>query len=211
MKSRPILFSAHMVQAVLAGAKTQTRRPINPQPVAVRGEVGSLRWGGQHWHPSELARCCRYGHIGDQLYVRETWRTHTGHDGVKPSEIPAGAPIQYLADGDHGLQLAGDTRASIHMPRWASRITLEIADVRVQALQDISDDDAIAEGIEALAVPSWSTAGRRWRNYLGTAAYLDGFERPTSSFATLWDSIHGAGAWDANPFVWALTLKRIPP
>lgn len=201
MKSRPILFSAPMVRALLSGAKTQTRRPMRPQPVPVGSDGDSLRWGAQDWYPHELARCCPHGHAGDRLWARETWRT-TG-DGGRADYLAPCALQQHVvwfdADGAAPASaLAGKTRVSIHMPRWASRLELEITDVRVQRLQDISEADAKAEGARA--------APETPRQAPLMATDDDSYRR---GFLELWESIHGGGSWAANPWCWCLTFRRI--
>lgn len=169
MKERPILFSAPMVRAILDGRKTQTRRVVK------------LR-NGQYMPPSEKAdingwrqmlRNCPYGQPGDRLWVRETH-----FDAKRLNE----GRILYRADGD--VSRFGWT-PSIHMPRSASRITLEVTGVRVERLQDISEADAVAEGVV------WEQG-----------------QTAINVFETLWESINGAGSWDANPWVWVVEFKR---
>lgn len=199
MKTRPILFNGAMVLAILAGVKTQTRRAVNPQPehpqfgnrkmLAVDDEGAELYL---HGGPL-LARAirCPYGLPGDRLWIREAWQSHIG---------PMGESIiyAYRATDDDRL---GPWRPSIHMPREASRITLEITDVRVERLQDISEDDARAEGFSV----------DRISDYLDVVERMDQTEsRPaTCLYRDLWDEINGDGAWDANPWVWAVSFKRI--
>lgn len=212
MKERPILFSAPMVRAILAGAKTQTRRLVRDVPdgvievvpslLANRGDLFDFRRNLDN----PVAMRCPHGAPGDRLWVKETWRTSLCCDDRAPStmEVPGGGygwPIWYVADGGEvtwrgakaggpGFTTPGKTRVSIHMPRWASRITLEITDVRAQRLQDISDADARAEGV---ATPADAWPGR-----------------PVYDFSQLWDSINGErAAWASNPWVWAITFKRV--
>lgn len=205
MRERPILFSGPMVRAILAGTKTQTRRVVKPQPTHFLGGPGVTYSDGSECpltpcieHPNKpfsVEIRCHYGQPGDRLWVRETWRG-------------AGADLMYRADdGDgfdgppHGSR-GSDVpwRPSIHMPRAASRITLEITGVRVERLQDISEADAIAEG----APPSHRSIDQISREY-GFADF------PRSWFGQLWDTINGAGAWDANPWVWVVEFKRVQP
>ncbi|UGB46950.1 hypothetical protein LQ772_06575 [Frateuria edaphi] len=222
MLELPILFSAPMVRVILAGRKTQTRRVVKPQPnlqttewSAAAGDTG--RWIGLG--PSEATggtrqtwgwAPCPYGAPGDRLWVRETWGYRVGC-GVNPTTE---AVIEYRADsskatlpvpaGESGLprQRPNMTdeellawweswRPSIHMPRWASRITLEVTGVRVERLQDISGDDACAEGIDLDFHDSWHPSNQR------------------GAFKKLWESINGAGSWDANPWVWVVDFRRI--
>lgn len=178
MKERPILFSGPMVRAILNGTKTQTRRIVKPQPVHIDG-LGTVM------NPSVITgNSCKHGKPGDTLWVRETW----AHRALRVSGPEGyGCPVFRADDVDRRLPSGPYNRVdrwrpSIHMPRWASRITLQITAVRVERLQDISEEDAIAEGVEFGA---------------------------KESYRTLWDSINGAGAWDANPWVWVIEFKRV--
>lgn len=227
MNAKPILFSAPMVRALLSGAKTQTRRMLRPQPEphewqGMRGY--SLEWRNPHdfmWLlvrriPQKLAPIvrrfrCPYGAPGDLLWVRETFsgphcmEASEGCAAAPPSKWGRSSRIWYWADGNPQDGDWTRPRPSIHMPRWASRLTLRITDVRVQRLQDISEKDAIAEGVEGAFVED----GRYWRNYGLSdeeAACSPMLNFPAESFRTLWESINGAGSWDANPWVWALTF-----
>lgn len=175
-RNRPILFSAPMVRAILDGRKTQTRRIVTPQPAGAWAAPGR--------------RSCPFGVPGDRLWVRETY-------------IDLGACFLYRADAnaeqDRALVAPRQKwRPSIHMPREASRITLEITDVRVQRLQDVSQADAMAEG----APPSHHSIDMISRQY----GYED-FSR--SWYAQLWEQINGPGSWDANQWVWAITFRRV--
>jgi hypothetical protein len=175
MKERPILFSGPMVRAILDGRKTQTRRAIRP-PMPWRDG-----WGvglGEY--------NCPYGQPGDRLWVRETWA---------PKQWEKGAC--YRATGDLLDTGHCQWRPSIHMPRWASRITLEVIGVRVERLQDISEADAEAEGCEPLPMCGGPEVG-------GYNCYQSGFE-------LLWGSINGKLApWSSNPWVWVVEFQRIP-
>lgn len=198
MKERPILFSAPMVRAILDGTKTQTRRIVKHP--AAEGKSG--------WHPTTTGwqylpggserPVCPYGRPGDRLWVREThapaadcwgaWERRMCMDSTGPAPI-----IHYQADG--GDPFIERWRPSIHMPRWASRINLEITSVRVERLQDISEADAIAEGI--------SKSDR-------TGGWLPGnCAAPEWAYRELWEQINGAGSWEANPWVWVVEFRRI--
>jgi hypothetical protein len=191
MAERGILFSAPMVRAILAGTKTQTRRVVKPQPE--RDHRGVMMWPlgphrrigfeGKDVHP-DLHEYCPYGVPGDRLWVREAWRAPSCIDDLMPSEIPAGYSISFTANG--GQQYNGRPRPGMFMPRWASRITLEVTGVRVERLQDIRDDEAIAEGCTG-----------------------DGLIDPSEEYAALWDSINGRGAWATNPWVWCVSFRRL--
>lgn len=201
MKSRPILFSAPMVRALLAGTKTQTRRPLregtwlDPKEGVIRMcSVGNGVTGFQ-------SVACPYGAPGDQLWVRETWAHHVQAQSAERDED---GPFVYAADGPQALQsrLASKWTPGIHMFRWASRITLEIAAVRVERLQDISEADALAEGVTPKCEPGCS--GRLMEALGGFS-----FRPAASAYADLWEQINGAGSWDANPWVWRLSFKRV--
>lgn len=222
MTDRPILFSGPMVRALIEGRKTQTRRVLKPQPVAL--ETRPLGFVG---NPAKFAfTLCHEGGanetlyvpvaytIGDRLYVREAWGVGTRpcpiegwRDGVEYRAEEA-----YLDNEDDELTLHAVTtpegvhledyasdgwRPSIHMPRWASRLTLTVTDVRVQRVQDISNADALAEGIE------WPIAD------CAEAGEPSG--SPILVFEELWDSLNakrGFG-WDANPWVVAITFEVV--
>lgn len=209
MKQRPILFKSEMVQAILAGRKTQTRRALKMQPSWVESNNPLVSSGWQYkgkkglpklssWPTKEdfataLLECekCPYGKIGDQLWVREAWSTHAEFDGVMPSSLETRS-IHYWADGECQT---GKKRPSIHMPRWASRILLEITDIRVERLQDISEEDAQAEGCDNSKSESAIEVG--W------------YEKPRRAFERLWESINGVGSWEANPWVWVVEFKVV--
>lgn len=205
MADRPILFSAPMVRAILAGAKTQTRRLVKPQPT-------HPHFGGRlpfmlvpddegedlYLHSSCLGAAirCPYGRPGTKLWVREAWRTSPMFNDKPPRDLPDFAPLHYGADNalrgawaGYGLAHDGKYRPPMFMPRWASRITLEVTGVRVERLQDISEADAVAEGVLSLPMET-----RR--------------ATPRADFMALWDSINGAGSWGANPWVWVLEFRR---
>ena len=198
MKSRPILFSAPMVRALLDGSKTQTRRVVKPQPDCIKA--------GQPYTTAGLPSTpisSPFGQVGDQLWVRETWGVLHEHFIDSPLE-PTFWRADY-SDADLAEQKAGTLwlprwRSSIHMFRNRSRITLEITNVRVERLQDISEADCIAEGIEKTNNEFWSTYG---------AADVDGTYSPKTSYRRLWESINGPGSWDLNPWVWVIEFKKV--
>ncbi len=197
MTDRPILFSAPMVRALLAGTKTQTRRVVKPQPhhglVGVMVNLGGADWAMDDGDLSGQWRC-PYGVPGDRLIVRETFRLPAEYDDVKPSLVRSSAPVWYAADvrADEGW---GKTRVSIHMPRWASRLTLTITEVRVERLQDISEADAKAEGAPQL----WTTGDGDF--------YEDARGNHLTGYAGVWEHINGPGSWAANPWVWAVSFE----
>lgn len=217
MAERPILFNAVMVRAILAGRKTQTRRAIRPQPY-IDGS-GNFCWNGiifgQDIAGVPLARAlasqnpssrtgrvlCPFGKIGDRLWVRETWMDLTG-TGIGHLDT-AGKPMRYAYGAESPSGSASDEarkdfglkwRPSIHMPREACRLVLEITDVRVERLQTISDADAIAEGLMQAEGGSW----------------LPGpCDHPAWAFHLLWNQVYGESSWDSNPWVWVIEFKQI--
>ncbi|MFN3630245.1 MAG: hypothetical protein ACK4XK_09385 [Casimicrobiaceae bacterium] len=202
MKERGILFSAPMVRALLAGTKTQTRRLVKPPPTHFVGGPGVI---DSHGKPVPRAPAiddgvlsreivCPYGAPGDKLWVREAWAVPHRYDHLGPSNIPVeGVSLHYAATEERG---GLRWRPSIHMCRWASRITLEITGVRVERLQDISEADAQAEGCAlACMAPTGDDSG--------SAIYGPG------GYMALWESLNGAGSWDANPWVWVLSFRRV--
>lgn len=167
-----------MVTAILDGTKTQTRRVWKPRP-------------GKFDDQPCLTRC-PYGQPGDQLWVKETYRSQQANDSQPPSKITIGDPIRYEVDTHetaNPLYGWGRIRQSIFMRQWMSRITLEITDIRIERLQDISEEDAKAEGVD-------------WTPF---------FNEPVESYARLWKQINGPESWGQNPYVWAITFKRIKP
>jgi hypothetical protein len=198
---RPILFSAPMVRAILDRRKTMTRRAVKPREP--RGTSWQMTYlgDGRVW-PHVYARPtltrlepapCPYGQPGDRLWVRETWAPREDVDPRTDLE-KARHYTRYRADGG---DLADEWhcyrrwRSSIHMPRWASRLTLEVTDVRVERLQDISEADARAEGVDPMIVLPGDQV-----------SYV-------AAFGDLWAGINGAESWDANPWVWVVGFKRI--
>ena len=187
MKERPILFSAPMVRAILDGSKSQTRRVVKQDRDGLLDCKPTPAWDA-FWQ----CVACPYGKPGDRLWVRETWSADAWFDGHAPNDIPDSAYIAYAA-GRRAVAwpaAMGKVRPSIHMPRWASRILLEVTDVRVERAQDISDRDARDEGAEQIGDCE--------------GAYVAGFRR-------LWESINGADSWSANPWVWVVEFRRIEP
>jgi hypothetical protein len=189
---RPILFSARMVRALLAGTKTQTRRIVKHQV------------GESHWKPTETVfwyheddsvpiaeahEFCPYGQPGDRLWVRESLRRHGNHSA------------QYVADGSYAIEpfpwrWKRDTLPSIHCPRDASRITLQITSpgIRIERLQDITEEDCRAEGCAGGhdSIPSYDFSAT-----------------PREHYSWLWKSINGVSSWNANPWVWVIEFKRL--
>lgn len=196
MKERPILMSAPMVRAILAGTKTQTRRVVKPQPRILAGEL--LCWKDDALTDDQMAACSPYGQPGDRLWVRETFsgpwcmEAQDGIAAAPPSKWGESSEIWYWADGEPTYGDWTRPRPSIHMPRWASRITLEVTGVRVERLQDISTSDAEAEG--------WP--GPDAENSISSTY-------PIAWYSKLWEEINGPGSWTANPWVWVVEFKRL--
>ncbi len=185
-----------MVRAILENRKTMTRRIVKPQPSMPFGGVFSdaRKWWTGDSLTGEVIEALRVPYaVGDLLWVREHWRTEARYDGVSPRDLSKGALVSHEADYDNEPNdgCRGRLRPSIHMPRWASRITLEVTAVRVQQLQDIRDEDAQAEG----CIHHHDPAG-------------DG-QNIIEQFSYLWTSIHGPGSWEANPWVAAITFSRV--
>lgn len=205
MKERPILFTDPMPQAILAGRKTMTRRvvkcnrfygepdwstayvdgPANNQYLHVRQS------GGKYGDATNQRITCPYGVPGDRLWVREAW-FNQNVNGVASPIYRASWPKH----DKHSIVMSppGKWIPSIHMPRWASRITLEITGVKVERLQAISEAEAMAEGCE-----------EEYRDNNGNCWH----DKATDAFRRLWDSINGPGSWDANPWVWCVSFKRM--
>lgn len=204
MKTRPILFSAPMVRAILSGTKTQTRRAVKithrtpglaaclepPRGLLVRTNVA--------------AELCPYGQPGDRLWVRETWAYCVHALAAARDED---GPFVYAADGTKQYRLCDRWRPSIHMPKAASRILLEITAVRVERLQDISDVDATAEGVFELPLQA-AEPGRWWTGDVAAGAALHG-RTPFGAYRLLWESINNPRSWDANPWVWVIEFTRV--
>ena len=226
MNERPILFSSSMVLALLAGTKTQTRRIVkgtvedvrNPEWYGERRLVHSLRCqrpfcetvddyalacGGYDCEADGRTDRSPYGSSGDRLWVKETHaivpRTAYWHDLSIPHVEREHEWAIYRANWERTAP--SRWRPSIHMPRWASRLTLEITGVRVERLQGITQADARAEGVVDTS-GAWEIDGP-----------LTDSDRagPRGAYEALWESINGEGSWDANPWVWKITFKRVTP
>ena len=203
MKERPILFSAPMVRALLAGTKTQTRRVVKKLPLNLNRETNSIEVDDANIENGRFVKMipCPYGQPGDRLWVRETFGHFERNENFAP-----GCDVFYRADGE---SLAVEPwRPSIHMPRWASRITLEVTGVRVERLQDISEADARAEGIFPHVRGGW-----HWLKH--DSSNLDdwnqfGYKTAALAFRALWVSINGPDNWAENPWVWVVEFKRLP-
>lgn len=201
IKERPILFSAPMVRAILDGRKTVTRRPV---------KGSALKWL-EEFLPEFVAlsanELCPFGQIGERLWVRETWYCDHGEvmsgpylkpDDLDISEARDDGTLVYAADGLTPYEADQPVwKPSIHMPRWACRILLEITDVRVERLQDISRSDIRAEGLECPPELASDDVSPNYRDWYPAA------------WKELWNST--GGDWDANPWVWVVEFKRVTP
>ncbi|MGI3146332.1 hypothetical protein [Pseudomonas aeruginosa] len=193
-RERPILFNDQMVRAILEGRKTVTRRVVTPQPDFL-GSMVDPNTPFKTLDAGLHARItCPYGEPGDRLWVREAWAADAQVDAIAPRDLSQGEPIWYPADfsvRQTGCSMIskGRGRPSIHMPRWASRILLEITAVRVERLHDLSDPDVLAEGCSHSEMQSGNSL--------------------VSVFARLWQST--GGDWAANPWVWVVEFKRVTP
>nr|MBL8412756.1 hypothetical protein [Dechloromonas sp.] len=217
MKERPILFSSLMVRALLNCTKSQTRRVAikTSQPRAVyitdfdatecSIEIENKHSGDRYW------KSCPYGQPGDRLWVREAFaivpRTaYRCSEGVQQTLRP---------DDDHDAAIYREGwarsrsgfrwRPSIHMPRWASRLLLEITSVSIERLNNISEADAKAEGLH---YDDEIPFNGPW--FIG-ACEPDGFANPVDAYRELWESINGTGSWEENPWVWVVQFKRVQP
>lgn len=220
MTERPILFSGAMVCALLAGTKTQTRRVVKPQPTGFVGGPGVSNSDGspaplvpidEYFGPCGREIVCPYGQPGDRLWVRESFMPIPLEAAPGPSQTPwsiayaAGGQTELLAPSSYNPTLYNYERwtPSIHMPRWASRITLEITSVRVERLQDISESDAMAEGTTPITDPC---------DHVRLTCADIGCSGPQpyrTGFRALWRDINGPDSWEANPWVWAVEFKPL--
>lgn len=219
MTERPIIFNGDMVRAILRGEKTQTRRPVKPQPVFLPDALPPRwRWKSRRFIAEWVDMAgglgmqdfCPFGQPYDRLWGRETWRLADpdGDDAVSEDVYGPYAPF-VGANGSRKIRWRVIYRAtspeshpkygkalwtpSIHMPRWASRITLEITDINVERVQDITEDEAIKEGV---VDPIMGTYGLN----------------PRTIFRDLWDAIYAKRSglsWDENPWIWAITFRRV--
>ena len=234
MKQRPILFSTPMVQAILEGRKTQTRRVVKPQPIydlskGVTPFNHGILWGSRsNKNPdgsySLWKAKCPYGKVGDVLWVRETFIN--GNNASLDSNIGKDEKdwtLRYWLYKD-GSQLYSDGsyfpenktgkergfkgikwKPSIHMPKAAARIWLEVVSVKVESLQDITEADAVAEGVEPTTT-MYEGSVQLYKQYNREPM---SYSEARGSFQSLWQSINGPESWEANPVVWVIEVKQI--
>jgi len=225
MKERPIIFSAPMIRAIQDGRKTQTRRIVKPQPeghrinVEVCGDQLMVCFNehekGEPCEYAPFARC-PYGQPGELLWVRENgWERPHRTAKMMREGANTWKPYYYDADSlsrwdvEEFKEWGFKRRPSIHMPRWASRITLEVTDVRVQRLQEISEADARAEG--CLSDADYLRELSHIRGADAARALPSRLRSARDEFHSLWNDIHGFGAWAANPWVRAISFRRVDP
>ncbi|KMI19340.1 hypothetical protein [Klebsiella pneumoniae] len=224
MTERGMIFNAEMVRAILDGRKTQTRRPIKWKKtrfteIGEREDGSKWPWSEDAEHACDFWHPCPFGAVGDRIWVRETARCEWQRGDFKNAAFETG--VTYKADGERQTfssaeqhktfprrsHAANGDRAwhpSIHMPRWASRILLEITDVRVERLNAISEEDAEAEGIDMEALYDSQDC------YDCIADHnMTGRPTVTGAFKYLWESIYGDESWKANPWVWVISFKRV--
>lgn len=211
-KERPIIFSAPMVRAIFSGKKTQTRRIVKPQPGTKNGMVNAAYCGDRNvWlptgnftpdNPSREYRC-PFGAPGDRLWVRELWCLLRELDALPGGQCDSDSRVHHCADFDDVRpSWAGRRRPARFMPRWASRITLEITKIRVERLRDIGKDgrhakDVLAEGITRELIDNQEK-------------FFHVDDSPALAFAMLWDSINGKKyPWASNPWVWVVDFKPL--
>jgi hypothetical protein len=213
MTDRPILYAAPMVRATLDNIKTQTRRVVKPSHCGYARDADKCDLLPQALDAYDmLAAVSPYGQPGDRLWVRENgWERPERTPKMMREGADTWAPYYFDADGlseqDHAdfKQWGFKRRPSIHMPRWASRIKLEIVSVRVERLQDISEADCIAEGIQRGRDGMWNGAPHAVK---GTPR---AFHTAIGAYDDLWTQINGPGSWTANPWVWVVEFKRVTP
>jgi len=228
MKEHPILFSPVMVEAIQEGRKTMTRREIKylfEHCTEPSKSEGYLVYKGKNFYkPADVARECPYGQVGDRLWVKEThflfgaWKrngvTSAGKEKWRfiPNEL---TEVRYLDNPPKEFKTSRDKenpglpkwykRNSLFMPKWASRITLEVTAVRAEKVKEISEQDAMAEGVEFNRPKLYQAAGG-WKHY------RSGFynaKNAVHSFFTLWEKINGEESLESNPYVWVITFKNI--
>ena len=212
MKETPIIFSGEMVRAILDGRKTQTRRLVKNQ-----GRLKVVHgWNGRYLQPNMIFEAGRLGITspytpGDRLWVREAWLD--GLSNRNDAEKRSREDVYYRADGEFEERPFEDYLDSrwlspIFMPRWASRITLEITGVRIEQLHDISEEDAKAEGVSLCSVGDLTTIPESWiKGGWMPSMTATSFQ---AGFGVKWQEINGKKhPWESNPWVWAISFKRI--
>lgn len=206
MKERGIIFNTEMVRAILDGRKTQTRRIINPQPELT--QKSGFKWKGglfgagsddRETNRNFAHKNCPLGKVGDRLWVRETFQA-----GLCTESTFAYKATHKPSDLEEGWDEIIKWRPSIHMPRFASRITLEITDVRVERLNNISPRDVVSEGLIQLP------ASGRYVRFEGAQYFGLAYRDHKEAFADLWDEVSKPDwSFESNPWVWVIEFKRV--
>lgn len=225
MKERGMIFNGEMVRAILDGRKTQTRRIMKVQPESNQlglllitdstkhSDIGKYHWAESNAtgnHVRSKLFSCPFGAVGDRIWVRETWssdfanyypndRVWYAADNNRRLDIEVVDGVRGIYSPESDVHVPFRWQPSIHMPRWASRILLEITDVRVERLNSISQEDAQAEGLELTG----------WRPTYSDPDSGGEVMTPYDNFAELWSSIYGDESWKANPWVWVISFKRV--
>lgn len=219
MREQAITLAGNNSASLLDGTTTQALLLLHPQPTTEE------RPGGHYWRWTEppgpgrrrglslwpqlaeflvaLRALCPYGQVGDRLWVREPWRVDKVHDARKPADLVAGDPVWYEVDGPPAG--VGRYRHAAHLPRWASRVVLELLEVRVIRAWDIEEADACALGIQAV----WAGSGllRKWRGYSDSVGGLHVTAK--AAYRSFWLTVRGA-SWHGNPWVWLVKFKQVP-
>lgn len=189
---KPMLYSTEMVEAILAGRKTQTRRLVNERDTGFLEYAFKNKKNIGDW----ILRNAKFN-IGDIIWVRETFWFNEREQ-----------KLHYKADYESSMMLFSGWKPSIHMPKQAARIFLKVLSVKIERLQDISEKNALSEGVEKFNHGyGGSPQGVWFKDYL----YGSGFDQETAkkSFMSLWKSINGKDSWNANPFVWVYEFEKI--
>lgn len=195
MKHRPILFSTPMVKAILEGRKNQTRRVVK-----ARSYISDVVDGVPYEMTEDDSQPikCPYGYVDDVLWVREKWA---------PIIDDTGKRIGFYHSTDTDIY-TGKWKPSIHMPKEACRLFIKIKSIRVERLQDISEEDAKLEGVESWVNERLKSKPTIFKNYLQNEdAWF--CSKAYTSFHTLWELINGKESWDANPWVWVIEFEKI--
>ncbi len=222
MAERPLIVSAPLIKPIQQDRKIETRRlngleEINEYPerwafvgfAAEKDLLGRLiAVFSDDVNMQNTKAHCPYGQPGDTLWVRENWYVGNGYDGIKPRNIPKGRHIKrgYMADGEKP-EWAGRTWPSIFMPRWLSRMNLEVLEIDVQRLHDITEEAARKEGAEKV----WHDAnGTYWIPDAQSIKLVGEHGNYRTGFESIWITLNGQQNWDTNPWVWVIKFKRLP-
>ncbi|MFK5107559.1 hypothetical protein [Klebsiella pneumoniae] len=217
MREKGLIFNSEMVRAILDGRKTQTRRPIKWKQtrfteIGEREDGSKWPWSEDAEHACDFWHPCPFGAVGDRIWVRETWSSDFANyypndriwyaaDNNRQLDIDMVDGVRGIYSPESDVHVPFRWHPSIHMPRWASRILLEITDVRVERLNAISEEDARAEGI--------IDGGCLNCGEPEPCGCANPEPDATDAFAYLWQSIYGQDNWNANPWVWVIEFKRV--